>query len=100
MASGVYYCFSGCTYEEFVSVTLVERWPDLGPKRGARADTFPTQPNRYARGRVQSGLVRNLGRKGLSRKEKERDDCDNEQVKKTEMGISGLRGTSYIPKDD
>ena len=85
------------------NVTPVERLPDLGSKCGARADTFLTQPARYAKGKVQSGLMRNLGRKGISRereRERERDDCDSEQVKKTEMGISGLRGTSYIPKDD
>ena len=83
-----------------LNVTLVERWPDLGPKRGARADTFLTQPTRYAKGKVQSGLWGTWDERRSHNRERERDDCDSEQVKKTEMGVSGLRGTSYIPKDD
>ena len=71
-------------------VTLVERWPDLGSKRGARVGTFLMQPNWVCEGQSP---IRPLGEPGTKRshtkRERKRDDCDSEQVKKTEMGILG-----------
>ena len=83
-----------------LNVTLVERWPDLGSKRGARADTFLTQPAGYAKGKVQSGLRRNLGRREIAREREREMTAIANKSRRPRWGISGLRGTSYIPKDD
>ena len=52
-------------YLKHIYVTLVGCWPDLGPKCGARANFFLTQPTWYAKGTVQSGLDKNLGQREI-----------------------------------
>ena len=81
-------------------VMLVGCWPDLGLKRGARANFFLTRPTWYAKGTVQSGLDKNLGQREITRvRGSEREDCNNKS-RRPRWGISSLCSTGYIPNHD